>query len=76
MCSALFNLVEVLERKPETVSPTRRRVQAPVSDHKWRDEWSTEQLDWIRPSEAVALANEVGGVSQVGWWFSHGNMIE
>jgi len=53
-----------------------RRVQAPVSDQKWTDEWSTEQLDWIRPSEAVALANEVGGVSQVGWWFSHGNAIE
>jgi len=53
-----------------------RRVQAPVSDQKWTDEWSTEQLDWIRPSEVVALANEAGGVSQVGWWFSHGNAIE
>jgi len=53
-----------------------RRVQTPVSDQKWTDEWSTERLDWIRPSEVVALANEAGGVSQVGWWFSHGNAIE
>jgi len=53
-----------------------RRVQTPVSDQKWTDEWSTERLDWISPSEVVALANEAGGVSQVGWWFSHGNAIE
>lgn len=53
-----------------------RRVQAPVSDEKWTDEWSTEKLDWIHPSKVVALANTVGGVSKVGWWYSHGNAIE
>jgi len=53
-----------------------RRVQQPISAQKWTDEWSIQKLDWIQPSEITGLANQVGGVSEVGWWFSHGNAVE
>lgn len=53
-----------------------RRVQQPVSNQKWTDEWSVEKLDYIQPSEIVDLASRAGGVSQVGWWGEHGNAIE
>lgn len=53
-----------------------QRVKQPIDDQKWTDEWSEHKLDYIRPEEVVQLADTVGGVSQVGWWYSHGNAIE
>ncbi len=53
-----------------------QRIQMPLSDHKWVDEWSTRRLDWITIDGVTALANTTGDPSQVGWWFQHGNAIE
>jgi hypothetical protein len=53
-----------------------QRIQMPVSDLKWVDEWSTRRLDYLTIDGVKALANTTGDSSQVGWWFQHGNAIE
>lgn len=53
-----------------------RRIQTPISEQKWVDEWSAEKLDWIEVSRVESLAAQFGGASEVGWWFQHGSAVE
>jgi len=53
-----------------------RRIQLPVADLQWTDEWSSRKLDWIDVGVVNTLAESVGGPSEVGWWYAHGNAIE
>lgn len=53
-----------------------QRIQMPLSDLKWVDEWSTRKLDYLTIDGVKALANTTGDSSQVGWWYQHGNAIE
>lgn len=53
-----------------------RRIQTPEASFRNLDEWSPDQLDWIRPAQVKELASPFGGESMVGWWYHHGNTIE
>ena len=53
-----------------------RRVQLPVAQTKWVDEWSPHNLDFIDVSMVTSIANSWGGPENVGWWWQHGSAIE
>jgi len=78
LCPLSLLLGLVLSAIIQAPAPSRewRRIQTPIAEEKWVDEWSAEKLDWIEVSRVKSLTTQFGGASEVGWWFQHGSAVE